>query len=124
MKTRLLRAAAALALALGIAAATTACSPADSIAVTDATTIVDVRTPGEYAEGHLEGAVNIDVTASDFAENLAELDPGADYVVYCRSGNRSAQAAARMADAGFTSVQDAGALTAASSATGLPIVTD
>lgn len=104
-------------------AVVTACSPAAaSIEVTSSTTVLDVRTPSEYAAGHLEGAQNLDVSSADFAANLEALDPDADYVVYCQSGNRSARAVAQMEDAGFTAVQDAGGISAASSATGLPIV--
>ncbi len=66
------------------------------------TTIVDVRTPAEYAQGHLPGAVNIDVSSPGFAAQLATLDPGAPYAVYCHSGNRSGVAVTTMADQGFT----------------------
>ncbi len=66
------------------------------------TTIVDVRTPQEYAQGHLPGAVNVDVSSPDFAARLATLDPRAPYAVYCHSGNRSGVAVATMAEQGFT----------------------
>lgn len=66
------------------------------------TTVVDVRTPAEFAQGHLPGAVNLDVSSPDFARRLATLDPAAPYAVYCRSGNRSAAALAQMSAAGFT----------------------
>jgi len=66
------------------------------------TTIVDVRTPQEFAQGHLPGAVNIDVSSPDFAARLATLDPNAPYAVYCHSGNRSGVAVAAMAGQGFT----------------------
>ena len=66
------------------------------------TTVVDVRTPAEFAQGHLPGAVNIDVSSPDFTQQLTALDPAAPYAVYCRSGNRSAAALAQMAAAGFT----------------------
>ena len=66
------------------------------------TTIVDVRTPQEYAQGHLPGAVNVDVSSPDFAAQIATLDPSAPYAVYCRSGNRSGVAVATMAEQGFT----------------------
>lgn len=72
--------------------------------------MIDVRTPEEYAAGHIEGAVLVDVQASTFDEDIAGLDPDATYVVYCRSGNRSAQAAQRMRDAGLD-VTDGGAMT-------------
>ncbi|WP_341360827.1 rhodanese-like domain-containing protein [Georgenia sp. M64] len=71
-------------------------------------TVIDVRTPAEFAEGHVDGAENIDVQSPDFADRIAELDPDGAYVVYCRSGNRSAAAYQAMQDAGFTSVVDAG----------------
>jgi phage shock protein E len=66
------------------------------------TTIIDVRTPEEYAQGHLPGAVNVDVSSPDFAARIATLDPAAPYAVYCRSGNRSGVAVAAMAEQGFT----------------------
>ncbi|MGB7818657.1 MAG: rhodanese-like domain-containing protein, partial [Ornithinibacter sp.] len=65
------------------------------------TTVVDVRTPAEFAEGHLPGAINIDVSSPTFAASVAQLDPTAPYAVYCRSGNRSATAVAEMTDLGF-----------------------
>ncbi len=86
--------------------------------------VVDVRTPAEFEQGHLAGAVNLDVNANDFAQSLEGLDKAARYVVYCRSGNRSAQAARAMAAAGFQDVDDAGSITEASAATGLTVVTD
>ena len=54
--------------------------------------IVDVRTPTEYAEGHLENAVNINFNADDFEDRISELDRDKTYVIYCRSGVRSAGA--------------------------------
>lgn len=65
--------------------------------------VLDVRTPAEFAEGHLPGAVNIDVSAPDFADRAAALDPGALYAVYCRSGNRSQVALDVMHQLGITS---------------------
>lgn len=85
--------------------------------------IIDVRTSEEFAAGHLEGAVNLNVEDGTLQAGLADLDPSADYIVYCRSGRRSAIAAEAMAAAGFTSVTDLGALDAAAAETGLPIVT-
>ena len=54
--------------------------------------ILDVRTPKEYAEGHLANATNIDFNAIDFAEKVGKLDKTKTYLVYCRSGHRSASA--------------------------------
>jgi rhodanese-related sulfurtransferase len=73
-------------------------------------TVIDVRTPAEYAAGHVEGAENIDVTAATFEEEVERLDKSEEYVVYCQSGNRSATAADTMADLGFTQVVDAGGI--------------
>lgn len=67
--------------------------------------VLDVRTPEEFAAGHLPGAVNIDVNASDFADRIGQLEPDATYAVYCRSGNRSAVAVDHMVDAGFDDVE-------------------
>ena len=85
--------------------------------------IVDVRTPAEFADGHLQGAVNIDVQSPTFADDIARLDPGATTFVYCRSGNRSAAALELMAEAGFDDLVDLGSVQAAAEATGLPVVT-
>jgi phage shock protein E len=65
---------------------------------------LDVRTPGEYAEGHLEGAQLIDFQSGNFENEISSLDKNATYAVYCRSGNRSGQAVKVMQDAGFTNV--------------------
>ena len=65
---------------------------------------LDVRTPGEFAEGHVEGARLIDFQSGNFENEIATLDKNATYAVYCRSGNRSGQAVKVMHDAGFTNV--------------------
>ena len=85
--------------------------------------IIDVRTPEEFAQGHLEGAINLDVEGGEFEAGLADLDPAAEYSVYCRSGRRSAIAADVMAQNGFTEVTDLGSLESAATATGLPVTT-
>lgn len=72
------------------------------------TAIIDVRTPAEFAEGHLPGAVNIDVQSPDFAGQVAGLDPSIPYAVYCRSGNRSQVAIDVMAQNGLTNVYHLG----------------
>ena len=63
--------------------------------------ILDVRTPGEFAEGYIEGARMIDFQGGSFETEIATLDKNATYAVYCRSGNRSGQAVKIMQDAGF-----------------------
>lgn len=66
--------------------------------------ILDVRTPEEFREGHLENSINIDVNADDFTKEIAHLDKNANYLVYCRSGRRSLLAIQVMKDQGFTNV--------------------
>jgi rhodanese-related sulfurtransferase len=65
---------------------------------------LDVRTPGEFAEGYIQGARLIDFQSGNFENEIAALDKNATYAVYCRSGNRSSQAVKVMQDAGFTNV--------------------
>ena len=67
--------------------------------------VLDVRTPEEFAAGHLEGAVNLDAQDPAFRDQVAELDRDGAYVVYCRTGNRSAAAAAVMEELGFDDVR-------------------
>lgn len=97
-------------------AATIADPPADLV-------ILDVRTPDEFAEGHIDGAIMIDFYETDFSARLAELDPDAPYLIYCRSGNRSGQTRAIMADLGFTDVADVDGGVLAWTDAGLPLVT-
>jgi phage shock protein E len=73
---------------------------------TPGTIVLDVRTPAEYASGHLPQAQNIDIEGSDFATRIAALEKNATYAVYCHSGNRSGVALQQMAAAGFTHVYD------------------
>ncbi len=87
-------------------------------------TIIDVRTAEEFAAGHLEGALNLDIQSVDFTQRIAQLDPAESYVVYCRSGNRSGQAITQMRSVGFTDLVNGGGLQEAANLTGLPIVTD
>ena len=113
-----------IALALGLALGATACaSPSEPIALDASTVILDVRTPDEFSAGHLDGAVNIDVQSAEFDALVSQLDPEGSYLVYCRSGNRSAQAIDRMAALGFTDLTNGGSVESASSSTGLDIVT-
>ena len=69
--------------------------------------LIDVRTPEEFNEGHIAGAINIDVQSASFDSEIASLDKSVTYALYCRSGNRSGVAAGKMSDAGFTSVLNA-----------------
>lgn len=68
--------------------------------------LVDVRTPEEFSEGHLEGAINIDYRDSTFAAKVQALDKSRPVMVYCASGRRSAAAAAHLKGQGFKAVYD------------------
>lgn len=108
-----------LVLVLGL----TGCSSSEVRPIPADAVVVDVRTPAEFADGHLQGAVNIDLQSGSFEQAIAELPLDGSYVVYCRSGNRSGQAVSIMTKLGFENLVDAGGLQAASQATGLAIVT-
>lgn len=64
--------------------------------------IIDARTPGEYAEGHIQGAILMDVNNPvEFEKDVAKLDKNKHYYIYCRSGKRSLVAAHRLHNSGF-----------------------
>jgi phage shock protein E len=70
----------------------------------DSIVLIDVRTPEEYSDGHLQNATHIDFHHEDFEDLIDELDKRKKYLVYCRSGNRSRQAMFLMRDLGFEEV--------------------
>jgi len=75
--------------------------------------LVDVRTPGEYATGHLAGAKLVDFKAPNFSEEIGKLPRDGKILIYCRSGNRSGQAMETMKALGFRDVRHmAGGITA------------
>ena len=84
--------------------------------------LIDVRTMEEFAEGHLEGALNLNVEDGTLEAALAGLDPDASYQVYCRSGRRSAIAYDLMKANGFEDVADLGSVEEAAATTGLPVI--
>ena len=53
--------------------------------------ILDIRTPGEFQSGHLQSAILIDFYSQTFADRLRQLDKGKNFLIYCRTGNRSAR---------------------------------
>lgn len=63
--------------------------------------LLDVRTPSEYAEEHLNNAVNIDYNGNQFQDEIGKLDKSRPVYVYCLSGGRSASAAQALSDKGF-----------------------
>lgn len=84
--------------------------------------ILDVRTAQEYADGHLAGAVNIDYDAPDFKNQAGHLDKNRTYLVYCRTGVRSAAASKVMADLGFKDIYNMTGGITDWQAQGLPVV--
>lgn len=66
--------------------------------------IIDVRTPEEFKEGSLAGAHNVDVKSDSFKEKIGTFERKHNYIVYCRSGKRSAKAYKIMKELGFTNL--------------------
>ncbi len=58
--------------------------------------VLDVRTAEEFADGHMPGAINLDIRGGKFAETLAGLDKSKTYLVHCAVGGRSAKACGQM----------------------------
>lgn len=70
--------------------------------------ILDVRTPEEFAAGHVKGAVNLNIYDAGFKTALTKLDKSKPVLVYCKAGGRSADAATQMQDLGFSEVYNFG----------------
>ena len=84
--------------------------------------LVDVRTPEEYADGHIEGAKNLNVMSDNFEKKAeASLPKDREIAVYCGSGKRSALAAAKLSALGYKVLNMAGGMAAWNEA-GLPVV--
>lgn len=66
--------------------------------------IIDVRTPMEYNSGHISGAINIDYYSSDIFSQIKSLDRNKTYLIYCRSGHRSAEVSKIMEEEGFKQI--------------------
>ena len=83
--------------------------------------VVDVRTPAEFREGHLPGAVNMDFFGGLFEAQVASLPKDATILLYCRTGNRSAGAEESMKAAGLTRILHMKAGTVGWRGAGLPV---
>ncbi|WP_456060373.1 rhodanese-like domain-containing protein [Brachyspira pilosicoli] len=66
--------------------------------------ILDVRTREEYLSGNIPNAINIDVLSQDFKSKIDMLDKNKEYLIYCRSGNRSSIASSIMSTNGFINI--------------------
>ena len=120
--TKVFKLLAAAMIAMFAVASLTACSTAEAIDMKSVAAVIDVRTPEEVAAGHLHGSLHIDIQGSDFASKMNELDKSANYVIYCRSGNRAGSAIDWMTENGFTgTLTNAGSLADAAVTTGLAI---
>ncbi len=95
-----------------------------SLVLPAGTRLVDVRTPAEWADGHLPGAtlLPLDQLAARVASVLP--DRNAPIVVYCRSGNRSGQAQRFLRSLGYTNVENGGGATSLAARLGKPLVRD
>ena len=83
--------------------------------------LLDVRTPEEFAEGHLKGAINLDFYAADFRQQLALLNPNQKYMVYCAVGGRSGKTGKMMEELGFGQVYNVTEGFAELSRKGIPV---
>ncbi len=81
--------------------------------------LMDVRTPEEFAAGHLDGAKNSDYRGGEFAKEFQNWDKNKVYYLYCASGNRSGKAAELLKEAGFKHIYNIGGFPALKEA-GLP----
>ncbi|MEY4275610.1 MAG: hypothetical protein RIS26_73 [Actinomycetota bacterium] len=118
---KLFKSVVALFAAMGLVFGLSACA-SEPVDMGKVTSVIDVRTPAEYSAGHLEGAINIDVEAGDFMDQVMKLDTNGTYVIYCHSGRRAGIALDQMKSMGFNNVTNAGGIADAATATGLPIV--
>jgi rhodanese-related sulfurtransferase/enamine deaminase RidA (YjgF/YER057c/UK114 family) len=74
--------------------------------------VLDVRSPDEYAAGHVPGATNLNIQDKSFADKVAQLDKSKTYVVYCQAGGRAGRACTKMKDMGFNVLDFAGSMKA------------
>ncbi|UMB53451.1 rhodanese-like domain-containing protein [Lutibacter sp. A64] len=81
-------------------------TPADFKEKSENQIIIDVRTPGEFAQGHIKGARNINLFDKNFIEQFADLDKSTPLYIYCRSGSRTSKASKKLAEIGFENIYD------------------
>ena len=108
--------------ACGASSSSDTTAPIGKIQLTPAPVVIDVRSPEEFAAGHISGATNLDFEGGVLAEALAGLDREAAYSIYCRSGRRSALAKQAMEEAGFSNVTDLGGIETAAKTLALPVI--
>ncbi|MDV7186932.1 rhodanese-like domain-containing protein [Lutibacter sp. TH_r2] len=69
-------------------------------------TLIDIRTPREFAQGYIEGAVNINYYDRAFIEQISKFDKSKPIFIYCRSGSRTSSASKKISNLGFTQVYE------------------
>ncbi|MFZ3272703.1 MAG: rhodanese-like domain-containing protein [Lutibacter sp.] len=115
MKTTLKLSILVLVTILGMSCNTKSQSQSDAIKVLTPTefkeksvnqTIIDIRTPQEFSEGHIEGAININYFDDNFLDQIAKYDKNQPIFIYCRSGNRTTSASKKAEDFGFKEIYD------------------
>ena len=77
---------------------------AAQLLATNQVIVLDIRTPREFAAGHIAGATNINSLSGDFNDKLAQLDRSKSYLLHCAVGGRSTNALPKLARLGFTNV--------------------
>ncbi|SDX78256.1 Rhodanese-related sulfurtransferase [Lutibacter oricola] len=81
-------------------------TPQDFNSKLDDNILIDIRTPREFEQGHLEGAVNVNYFDKAFLTQMAKYDKSKAIFIYCRSGSRTSSASKKLANAGFTLIYD------------------
>lgn len=81
-------------------------TPKELSIVQEDITLIDVRTPVEFEQGHLENSVNINIADPSFRDEIGKLDKSEPVYVYCKVGGRSAKAASLLREMGFEEVYD------------------
>lgn len=89
--------------------------------VKEGVVLIDVRTPEEFADGSIGGALNMNFNDGSFEKSLESLDKTKEYALYCGAGGRSAKAAALMKSKGFTQVNNLAGGIQSWKASGLPV---
>jgi len=111
----------ALVASFGLVIGVTGCA-SEPVDMTKVSALIDVRTAAEFAAGHLQGAVNIDVESADFNDKVGTLEKDGKYLVYCHSGRRAGIAVDAMKSLGFSDALSIGGINDAAWITKLNVV--
>ena len=81
-------------------------APAEFKEKSEGQTVIDIRSPREFQQNHIEGAININYYDSDFLDKISKFDKAKPIFIYCLSGSRSSSASRKLARSGFEKVYD------------------